>query len=91
MTKSDFIEKVAAKSNLTKAAAERVLNAFLAAVEESLVEEGKLTLTGFGSFSVDSREARQGRNPRTGETLNIPAGKVIRFRPGKMLKDALGD
>lgn len=91
MTKSDFIEKVAAKSNLTKAAAERVLNAFLAAVEESLVEEGKLTLTGFGSFSVDSREARQGRNPRTGETLNIPAGKVIRFRPGKMLKDALED
>ena len=89
MTKSDFIEKIAAKSNLTKAAAERVLNAFLAAVEESLVEEGKLTLTGFGSFGVESREARQGRNPRTGETLNIPAGKVIRFRPGKMLKDAL--
>lgn len=89
MTKSDFIEKIAAKSNLTKAAAERVLNAFLAAVEESLVEESKLTLTGFGSFSVESREARQGRNPRTGETLNIPAGKVIRFRPGKMLKDAL--
>lgn len=91
MTKADFIEKIAAKSNLTKAAAERVLNAFLAAVEESLAEEGKLTLTGFGSFSVESREARQGRNPRTGETLTIAAGKVVRFRPGKMLKDALED
>lgn len=91
MTKADFIENIAAKSNLTKAAAERVLNAFLAAVEECLVEEGKLTLTGFGSFSVETRQARQGRNPRTGETLTIAEGKMIKFRPGKMLKDALDD
>lgn len=91
MTKADFIENIAAKSNLTKAAAERVLNAFLAAVEESLVEEGKLTLTGFGTFSVETRQARQGRNPRTGETLTIAEGKMIKFRPGKMLKDALDD
>ncbi|WP_296305846.1 HU family DNA-binding protein [uncultured Desulfovibrio sp.] len=91
MTKADFIENIAAKSNLTKAAAERVLNAFLAAVEESLVEEGKLTLTGFGTFSVETRQARQGRNPRTGETLTIAEGKMIKFRPGKMLKDALED
>lgn len=91
MTKAGFIEKIAAKSNLTKAAAERVLNAFLASVEESLVEEGKLTLTGFGTFSVETRQARQGRNPRTGETLTIAEGKMIKFRPGKMLKDALED
>ena len=91
MTKADFIEKIASKSNLTKAAAERVLNAFLASVEESLVEEGKLTLTGFGTFSVETRQARQGRNPRTGETLTIAEGKMIKFRPGKMLKDALED
>ena len=91
MTKADFIENIAAKSNLTKAAAERVLNAFLAAVEESVEEDGKLMLTGFGTFSVETRQARQGRNPRTGETLTIAEGKMIKFRPGKMLKDALED
>ena len=87
MTKADFIEKIAAKSNLTKAAAERVLNAFLASVEESLVEEGKLTLTGFGTFSVETRQARQGRNPRTGETMTIAASKAPKFKAGKALKD----
>ena len=65
MTKADLVEKIAAKANLTKAAAERALNAFLASVEDALVKESKLTLTGFGTFAVEHRKARQGRNPRT--------------------------
>ena len=86
MTKADLVEKIAAKANLTKAAAR---NAFLASVEESLAKDDKLTLTGFGTFVVETRKERQGRNPRTGETLTIPACKMVKFRPGKMLKDAL--
>lgn len=89
MTKADLVEKIAAKANLTKAAAERALNAFLSSVEDTLTRESKLTLTGFGTFAVENRKARQGRNPRTGATLTIPACKMIKFRPGKMLKDAL--
>ena len=73
MTKADLVEKIAAKANLTKAAAERALNAFLASVEDALVKESKLTLTGFGTFAVETRKSRQGRNPRTGDTLTIPA------------------
>ena len=89
MTKADLVEKIAAKANLTKAAAERALNAFLNSVEDALVKESKLTLTGFGTFAVETRKARQGRNPRTGDTLTIPACKILKFRPGKMLKDSL--
>ncbi|WP_300882778.1 HU family DNA-binding protein [uncultured Desulfovibrio sp.] len=89
MTKADLVEKIAVRGNLTKAAAERALNAFLASVEEALSQEAKLTLTGLGTFAVESRNARQGRNPRTGATLTIPACKMVKFRPGKMLKDAL--
>lgn len=89
MTKADLVEKIAAKANLTKAAAERALNAFLASVEDALVKDAKLTLTGFGTFAVETRKARQGRNPRTGDTLTIPACKILKFRPGKMLKDSL--
>ncbi len=88
MTKADLVEKIAVRGNLTKAAA-RALNAFLASVEEALSQEAKLTLTGLGTFAVESRNARQGRNPRTGATLTIPACKMVKFRPGKMLKDAL--
>lgn len=87
MTKTELIEKIAGKANLTKAAAERALNAFLEAVTESLVKGDKLTLTGFGTFAVEQRKARQGRNPRTGQALTIPAAKMVKFRPGKQLKE----
>ena len=86
MTKADLIDKIAANANLTKAAAERVLNAFLASLESALVKDAKLTITGFGTFLVEERKARQGRNPRTGESLTIPACKVLKFRPGKCSK-----
>ena len=87
MTKADLIDRIAAEGNLTKAAAERTLNAFLDAVTEGLAAEGKLTLTGFGTFVVESRKARTGRNPRTGESITIPASKTVKVRPGKLLKD----
>ena len=89
MTKADLVAQIASKANLTKASAERSLNAVLEAIQEVLVEDGKLTLTGFGTFSVESRKERKVRNPRTGETLTIAASKVVRFHPGKGLKDAV--
>ncbi len=89
MAKADLVVKIADKAGLSKASAERALNAFLDSVEDVLVKEGKLTLTGFGTFVVETRQERQGRNPRTGAPLVIPAAKVVKFRPGKLLKDAI--
>lgn len=89
MTKAELVAKIADKASTTKANAERALNAFLEAVEATLVKEGKLTLTGFGTFVVEQRKARTGRNPRTGKAITIPATKVVKFRPGKLLKDAV--
>ena len=89
MTKADLIERIAEKADLTKANAERSLNAFLDTVEDVLVKEGKLTLTGFGTFVVETRKERKGRNPRTGDEIVIPAANVVKFRPGKLLKDAV--
>lgn len=89
MTKADLVVKIAEKANITKANAERALNAFLETVESTLVKEGKLTLTGFGTFVVEERKARTGRNPRTGAKIQIPSTKVVKFRPGKLLKDAV--
>jgi DNA-binding protein HU-beta len=89
MTKADLITKVASKAGMTKASAENALNSFIASVEEVLASQGKLTLTGFGTFEVQQRKARTGRNPRTGQEIKIPASKVVKFRPGKLLKDSI--
>ncbi len=89
MTKAELVEKIADKAGMTKANAERALNAFLESVEDTLVKDGKLMLTGFGTFAVESRKARKGRNPRTGQEIEIPESKVVKFRPGKLLKDAV--
>lgn len=89
MTKADLVAQIAAKVSITKAAAERTLNATLMCIEEVLAKEGKLTLTGFGTYSIEARKARKGRNPRTGEMITIPASKVVKFRPGKVLKDSV--
>lgn len=89
MTKAELIAQIATKANLTKAAAERSVNAMLESVQELLAEDGKLTLTGFGTFAVEERRERPGRNPRTGESIQIAASKVVKFRPGKQLKDAV--
>lgn len=89
MTKADLVANIASQANLTKADAERALNAFLDNVTTALKGSGKLTLTGFGTFIVAERKARMGRNPQTGAPIKIKAGKTVRFRAGKGLKDAL--
>lgn len=89
MTKADLVAKIAADTKLTKADAERALNSFLSNVQKSLKKEGKLTLTGFGTFSVSKRAARKGRNPQTGETIQIKASKTVKFKPGKALKESV--
>ena len=88
MTKAELIEKIRAKSGLeTKAGAEKALEAVLDSISECLAAGDSLTLVGFGSFKVMQREARTGRNPQTKEVINIPAAKVVKFIPGKGLKD----
>ena len=89
MNRSDLIAKMAAEAGISKAAAERALGAFIDGVGGALRNGDKVSLVGFGTFSVSNRAARTGRNPRTGATINIPASKVPRFKPGKGLKDAI--
>ncbi len=89
MNKTELIDHISAKSDLSKADSARALDAFMDAVKTALQNDDTVTLVGFGSFSVSERAARSGRNPRTGETINIPAARVPRFRPGKALKDAI--
>lgn len=88
MTKADLVAQIAIKANVTKVVAEHALNVMLEATQEILAEDGKLTLTGFGTFVVEARKERMGRNPRSGEPITIAASNVVRFRPGKLLKDA---
>jgi DNA-binding protein HU-beta len=89
MTKADLIAEVGKKCNLTKAGAERALNAFIEITKDTLKKEGRMALAGFGSFVVTQRKERQGRNPQTGETMTIKASKAVRFRAGKSLKESL--
>ena len=89
MTKAELVAKIADKIGTSKAQAEASMNAILETIQEELAAGNKLTLTGFGTFSVSERKARTGRNPRTGTALNIPACKVAQFKPGKVLKDAV--
>ncbi|MEJ5349268.1 MAG: HU family DNA-binding protein [Desulfosoma sp.] len=89
MTKADLISRMADESGITKAAAEKALNSFVAAVADSLAKGEKVTLVGFGTFSVAERAQREGRNPRTGETITIAASKTIKFKAGSKLKEAL--
>lgn len=89
MNKSDLIAGMAAESGVTKADAEKVLNAFLSQVEKALSAGDKVQLTGFGSFEVKKRAERTGRNPKTNETIAIPASKTPVFKAGKALKDAV--
>ena len=74
---------------MNKAAAEKALDSVLAAITDAVAAGDKVTLIGFGTFSVGARAARTGRNPRTGKALKIKAAKVPKFRPGKGLKDAV--
>jgi len=84
-----MIDSIAQAADISKAAAERALDGTVAAITSSLKDGGMVTLVGFGTFYVGERAARSGRNPRTGETIEIKASRVPKFRAGKALKDAV--
>ena len=89
MNKSQLIDKIADGADISKAATGRALDAFIDAVGEALKEGDQVALVGFGTFAVRERAARSGRNPQTGATIEIAAGKVPAFKAGKALKDAV--
>ena len=89
MTKAELIEVMAEKANTSKAAAKRFLDSFTDTVTDTLKAGEKVTLVGFGTFSVAERKARKGRNPRTGTEISIPGGKAPKFKAGKGMKDKL--
>lgn len=89
MNKSELVEAIASGSGVTKADASRVLDAFMTAVTDALKIGDQVVLPGFGSFSQGFRAARTGRNPKTGEQIDIKATKVARFKAGKSLKEAV--
>jgi DNA-binding protein HU-beta len=89
LNKTDLINEVAVKTGMTKKDVEKVVNAFFSTIEGTLKEGNKVQLIGFGTFEVRNRQARKGRNPQTGEEINIPATRVPAFKAGKALKDAL--
>lgn len=89
MTKSEFIDMLASRSGMTKAATAEMVQAFTDVVTEELSKGGKVALTGFGTFSVSHRKARTGVNPQTGQPLQIPAANVPKFTAGRNLKDAV--
>ena len=91
MNKTELIAAVAAKTGLTKKDAEKVVNATIDTITESLVNGDKVNVSGFGIFEVKAREARVGRNPRTKETIQIPATKLPAFKASKTLKDAIAE
>jgi DNA-binding protein HU-beta len=88
-TKSEFVDKVAAESGLSKKDAGAAVDAVLGAIEDSLKSGDEVNFTGFGKFHVAERGAREGRNPRTGETMRIAASRVPRFTAGSGLKKAV--
>ena len=89
MTKADLIESLATKLDLQKTLAERIVNTMFDDIEGALQKGDKVNISGFGTFAVSARKARQGRNPKTGETIEIPASKSAKFKAGKGLKDKL--
>ena len=89
MNKSELIDAIAASADIPKAAAGRALDATVDAITNALKEGDQVVLVGFGTFAVKERAARTGRNPQTGQPIEIPAAKIPTFKPGKALKDAV--
>ena len=90
MTKSDLIERLAGKADMTRPRAEELLDFLLNDVTEALKKGEKVNISGFGTFTVSNRKARTGRNPKTGDPIEIPASRSAKFKAGKTLKEALG-
>lgn len=89
MKKVELVDAVAAQAGLSKAAAGKAVDAVFATITGALVKGDKVPLVGFGTFGVSKRKPREGRNPRTGEVVKIPARTAVTFKPGTALKDAV--
>ena len=89
MTKAELISKVAIEAKITKAAAAKAIDSVTDIITKDLKKGGRITLTGFGTFSMANRKARTGRNPQTGQKIRIPASKTPKFTAGKILKKAV--
>ena len=89
MNKGDLVEKVAKDCDISKVVAEKVLNSVMDAIMEAMSAGDKVTLIGFGTFSVAERAAREGRNPQSGKAIKIAAKKVVKFKVGSKLADAV--
>ena len=89
MNKTEFINAVAAKEGIEKKCAEKAVNAVFATIADELAKGEKIQLVGFGTFEIRERAEKQGRNPRTGETMTVPATKVPAFKAGAALKEAV--
>lgn len=91
MTKADMIEGLANKLGLNKNEAEKAVNIVLDDITNALKQGERVNISGFGTFSVSTRQARTGRNPKTGESIQISATRSAKFKPGKQLKDSLNE
>ena len=89
MNKGQLIDRIAETANISKGVAEKALNGFLQVVTEALESGDRVTLVGFGTFYVTERKARTGRNPSTGEKIEIPAKKIAKFKAGSKLQEAV--
>lgn len=89
MNKTELVAAIAERTQISKKDAEKAVKAFTEVVAEELTKGEKIQLVGFGTFEVSDRAAREGRNPRTGETMTIAASKTPKFKAGKALKDAV--
>ncbi|MCU4164799.1 HU family DNA-binding protein [Carboxylicivirga caseinilyticus] len=89
MNKAQLIDAIAGEAEITKADAKKALDAFIKVTSDSLKTGGRVALVGFGSFGVSERSARTGRNPQTGKEIEIPAKKVVKFKAGSELSDAI--
>ena len=89
MTKADLVEEVVRVSELSKKQAEAIVNTVFVAIVEALRHDDKIELRGFGSFRVRKRRSRQGRNPKTGDRVDVPAKRIPYFKPGKDLKELI--
>jgi len=91
MTKADLVEALANKLGINRNDAEKAVNIVLDDIVHALKQGERVNISGFGTFSVSNREARTGRNPKTGEAIEISASRSAKFKPGKQLKDSLND
>jgi DNA-binding protein HU-beta len=91
MTKADLIEALANKLGINRGDAEKAVNIVLDDIVNALKQGERVNISGFGTFSVSARQARTGRNPKTGESIEISASRSAKFKPGKQLKDSLND